>query len=108
MSFTRLDDLRSSFQGGGSSGDLRGRRSRGLFRRGAAAASAAEALASPLSSPLFRRKQLNLGEGTNGVGDFSGCVSGPPSLASSRESSLDRAHWGRVAMGGEGGSGSRL
>ena len=63
MAFNRLDESRSSFQGF----EKRGR----SFFRGE----------SPLSSPLFsRKKQL-----------ANGCYSGPSSVASSRESSLDRS-----------------
>ena len=63
MAFNRLDESRSSFQGF----EKRGR----SFFRGE----------SPLSSPLFaRKKQL-----------ANGGVSGPSSVASSRESSLDRS-----------------
>ncbi len=76
MSFNRLDDLRSSLGGE--------RRGRGLFRRAAGGGE------SPLSSPLFRRKQLSLNDDLTGGGFFSG----PPSLASSRESSCDRGNGG--------------
>ena len=63
MAFNRLDESRSSFQGF----EKRGR----TFFRGE----------SPLSSPLFsRKKQL-----------ANGGFSGPSSVASSRESSLDRS-----------------
>ena len=63
MAFNRLDESRSSFQGF----EKRGR----SFFRGE----------SPLSSPLFsRKKQL-----------ANGGISGPSSVASSRESSLDRS-----------------
>ncbi len=99
MSFNRLDDLRSSFSGG----DSRHRPGRGLFRRGG------DVPPSPLSSPLFRRKQINPVD----MDDFGGCYSGPPSLASSRESSLDRSavrsHWGKLASNNSDSSpGSRL
>ena len=63
MAFNRLDESRSSFQGF----EKRGR----SFFRGE----------SPLSSPLFSRKKQFVNGG----------LSGPSSVASSRESSLDRS-----------------
>ncbi len=111
MSFGRLDDLRSSFHGGDSRG-----RARGLFRRGGPDGSSSSPAGSPMGSPIFGRRklpqlQLQQLNSHDGLEDFSGCVSGPPSLASSRESSLDRAHWGRAAMAAtapDSSPGSRL
>ena len=60
------------------------------FRRGRSVPRRTE---SPLGSPLFRRKQFTF--------EASDAMSGPPSLASSRESSLDR-HGG--SHGGSRGS----
>lgn len=71
MSFNRLDDLRSS---------LSERRGRSFFRRGGSS----NGESSPLSSPLFKRKQFSFN-------NEDGFASGPASLASSRESSCDRA-----------------
>ena len=97
MSFGRLDGLRASFHGGsseGGGGGGNGRRGRPLLtlRRGSAHPE------SPLASPLTMRRKIHPQQSLD-LGDLSGCVSGPPSLASSRESSLDRSngHWGRAA-----------
>ena len=59
------------------------------FRRGRSVPRRTE---SPLGSPLFRRKQFTF--------EASDAMSGPPSLASSRESSLDR----HGSLGGSRGS----
>lgn len=68
MAFNRLDESRSSYHGV----EIQ-KRGRSFFRRGE----------SPLSSPLFRRKQFQ-----NQRSDLS--ISGADSVASSRDSSLDR------------------
>lgn len=75
MSFNRGEEYRSSYHGTTPAAEKRGR---SFFRRGLAD--------SPLGSPLFRKKQFSFNTDDPGV-----CLSGPSSLASSRESSLDRS-----------------
>ena len=88
MAFNRFDERRSTY-------NFEKPRGRALFR-----------CDSPLSSPLFRKKQfLNSGGGgTTTTGTSAASV--PSSVASSRESSLDRGQSSLSAGGNEPGSGA--
>ena len=81
MAFNRFDERRSTY-------NFEKPRGRALFR-----------CDSPLSSPLFRKKQF-----LNGGGTTTSAASVPSSVASSRESSLDRGQ--SSSAGGEPGSAS--
>lgn len=95
-SFARSDEYRSSYHGSEAV-----KRGRAFFRRGMMGNSSnnspnanANANTGSSESPLLRRKQLSL----NAAEDAGVCLSGPSSLASSRESSVDRAGGGFHAL----------
>ena len=79
MAFNRLDHIRSSYHG-------LERRGRSFFNKKSLGPnqSSGDLGPSPLSSPLFRRKQFSFRSDDS-------CQSGPPSMCSSRDSSLDRS-----------------